>query len=249
MANIVYGWNPFQERTDCRISNEIVKTSAQKTRKEFVPRAAPFYSRNFKLFRQGDPDPLVPGTDYAFAHMFDGFVMKYSRNVFGSVVLLNDKYKDDVLIVSYDTIGGPFTLNDAAFVELVANIINSPRQADWADLDDTTIPVEFPPDPHQQPAAQTYDYLEMMVALRSYIAALVQSQQEVDLGKLLQEHLDAPLAEAHEASKDDFGLNLVQNMGPATSEDLNGNSDNKLMTVARFKEGLRRLSAGDLNIN
>lgn len=248
MANIVYGWNPFQERVDCRVPNEVIKTSAMNNRKEFVPRAAPFYAHNFELYRQGDPDPLKVGVDYVFAHSFDLFIGKYNRNVFGSVVMIKD-VADDVLIGSYDTIGGPFNLDDAAFIELVANIVNSPRQADWADLDPVTIPTEFPPDPHPHPAAQTYDYFDMMVQLKHLIVSITQAQQDVNLQTLFEEHIAKPLAEAHFAEKSDFGLDLTPNMAAATSDDLQGNSDNKLLTMAIFKEGLRRLAAGNLNIN
>lgn len=247
MATPTYGWNPFQARVSNRVTNEIIKPSTTTGRYEFVPRAAPFFSRNFELYRQGVPTPLVLGTDYVFAHSFDRFISQYKRNCFGSVVLLKD-FGNDVLISNYDTIGGPFMVDDAAFATLVANIINNPRQADWDQLD-LTVPEDFPADPHEHPVAQTYDYEEMMVSLRSLILALTNNNQGVDTRSLLEEHMSNRLSEAHTADSSDVGLDFVQNMGPAYVGDLVGNSSNKLVTVAVLKEAFRQQASGTLDIN
>jgi hypothetical protein len=248
MANIVYQWNPFQQRIDNRITQEVIKTSTVNDRVEFVPRAAPFFGRNFKLFRQGNATPLILGFDYCFAHQFGGFISKYNRNVFGSVIMLRP-IAGDVLLADYDTIGAGFVLDQVAFAELIANIVNAPRVADWSELDGPTIPTEFPPDPHDHPASQTYDYLEMMDAVKSLILAVTDSTQSVSLKELLEEHISKPLTEAHAASKADIGLPLTPNMKAATAADLVGNSGNLLITVDVLKTALRQLSDGTLNIN
>jgi hypothetical protein len=253
MAAITFQWNPFQERVDNDIKREVIKVNATDTRFEFVPRYAPFFSggptddKTFKLYRQGSTTPLILGVDYAFAHPFNQLVLKNRRNVFGSVVLL--KKIDAVLEASYSTIGGPFTLDDAAFAQLVANIVNSPRQADWSDLDPVTIPTEWPADPHTHPATQTYDYLEMYTALNSLVLVMMSVNGIMDVQKMLEEHLNKPLIEAHPGTKEDLGLEDVENMAPATNEDLKGNSANKSVTVAVLKEAFRQQAAGTLNIN
>lgn len=248
MANIVYQWNPFQQRIDNRISLEVIKASTVNDRVEFIPRAAPFFGRNFQLFRQGTVDPLIVGYDYCFAHQFGGFIDKYNRNVFGSVIMLRP-VASDVLLASYDTIGAGFVLDQVTFAETVANIVNAPRVADWEELDGPTIPTEFPPDPHDHPATQTYDYLEMMTAVKSLILSVTDSVQNVSIKELLEEHLAAPLTEAHPATKGDIGLPLTPNMKAALAGDLVGSSGNLLVTVDVLKEALRQLNAGTLNLN
>lgn len=260
MANIVYDWNPFQQNINNRITDEVIKTGDFAAgRVEFVPRAAPFFSRNFQLFRQGSNTPLILGYDYCFAHSFDKFiggyvqqngaaVPGYNRNVFGSIIMLRPQ-AGDVLLPKYDTIGGPFTLNEVAFAELVANIVNSPRVADWADLDPVTIPVDFPPDPHDHPVDQTYDYYEMMTQIKSLILAVTDNSQSVTLKSLLEEHIELPLIEAHLAQKSDIGLPLTPNMAAAEKTDLNGNSANLIVTVDVLKEAFRQLANGTLNLN
>lgn len=246
MAAITYLWNPFQERIDNDIKQEVIKTAGITTRVEWVPRAAPFFGKNFKLWRQGSATPLVLGVDYCFGHTFDRFIIDYKRNCFGSVIMLKP-LPNEVLLADYSSIGGPFVLDQIAFATLVANIVNSPRTADWTDLVD--VPTEFPSDPHDHPADQTYDYLEMMTALRSLILAITDSSQGMTVKKLLEEHMEAPLIEAHMGDASSIGLDFVANMGPATNADLEGSSGNKVITMAVFKEGLRKLIAGTLKID
>lgn len=249
MAQIVYEWNPFQERVANDIKQEVIKTASQTNRVEWLPRAAPFFSRNFKLWRQGSATPLVLGVDYCFGHSFERFIVGYQRNCFGSVIMLKP-VANEVLLADYSTIGGPFVLDQLAFAALVANIINSPRVADWADL--VNVPATFPTDPHTHPIDQTYDYVDMMVNLRSLVLAITnQSAGEtgVTVKQLLEEHMAAPLIEAHFGDKTSIGLDLVPNMSAATNTDLEGSSANKLVSVAVFKEGMRQLIAGTLKID
>jgi len=246
MANPVYAWNPFQERLDCRIPNEVIKASTDNNRKEFVPRAAPFYSRNCKIKKKGSNTYLTLGVDYAFAHPFSRFTRKYNRNVFGSVILLKD-FTGQELIIEYDTIGGPFVLDEVAFATLVANIMNSPRIVDWGNL--VNVPEEWPADPHEHPETQTYDYLEMMESMTSLIAVMTDTASTMNVMKLLEEHMEKSIQQAHTASKADLGLPDVGNLRPSVPADLAGSSGNVQLTMDVFKEGLRMLRDGTLKLD
>ena len=249
MALVTYPWNPFQERIDCIITPpEVIKPSAQDVRREFVPRYAPFFAKDFKLYKQGSNTPLVLGVDYAFAHPFGQFVKKYNRNVYGSVVML--KQIDAVLTGTYSTIGAPFVLNEAAYATLVANIVNSPRQAYWSDL--TGVPAEFPSDPHDHPAILSYDYLDMMSHLENLILVMSGTDTgagELTLKQLVEEHIAKGLPEAHKATPDSIGLDLVANAPKATLEDLLGNSDNSMVSVKVMKEAFRLYAQDKLDLN
>lgn len=249
MAMVTYGWNPFQERVDCIITPpEVIKPSDQDARREFVPRYAPFFAKDFQLFMQGSNTPLVPGVDYAFAHPFTKFATKYNRNVYGSIVLL--KPITAILTATYSTIGEPFVLDEPAYATLVANIANSPRQAYWDDLVD--VPTEFPPDPHEHPATLSYDYLEMMSRLENLILVMSGTDTgagELTLKQLLQEHIAKGLPEAHTATPGSVGLDLTANAPKATLEDLLGNSDNAMITVKTLKEAFRMFSKDQLDLN
>lgn len=249
MAMVTYDWNPFQERVDCIITPpEVIKPSEQDARREFVPRYAPFFAKDFKLYKQGSNTPLVAGVDYAFAHPFSKFVTKYMRNVYGSVVLL--KPINSILTATYSTIGAPFVLDEPAYVTLVGNIANSPRQAYWDDL--IGVPTEFPPDPHPHPATQSYDYLEMMTRLENLILVMSGADTgsgELTLKQLFEEHIAKHLPEAHGATPGSVGLGLVGNVPKATIEDLLGNSDNNTISVKVLKEAFRLFNKDQLDLN
>lgn len=247
MAMVTYQWNPFQERVDCIVPNEVIKPSSDDVRREFVPRYAPFFAHDFKLFRQGTNSPLVLGVDYAFAHPFNGFVKDFNKNVYGSVVLL--KAITSPVVATYSTVGAPFTLNEMAYAQLVANIVNSPRQGYWENLVD--VPTEWPPLPHPHPAAQTYDYNDMMLRLENLILVLSEtgSEDKLTLKQMLEEHIAEAIPEAHTADKGSIGLDLVSNMRKATFQDLLGNSDGAAVSVSVLKEALRRMVNGTLDLN
>lgn len=246
MAGIVYGWNPFQERVDCRVKNETIKVAGTGVRKEFVPRAAPFFAHEFKLYRQGSLVPLTPGIDYIFGHPFDRFIKGYRKNAYGSVILL--KPIDAVLLADYDTIGGPFVLDQVAYATLVANIANSPRQADWANV--VNVPFDFPPDPHLHPIAQTYDYLQMIDYLKNFILAVTETNGDDQSAKaLLEKHLADGLDRAHTADKGMLGLDLTPNSRKATIADIAGNSNDVLISMSVVKEMFRRQANGTLKLD
>lgn len=246
MAQPNYQWNPFQERVDCHVTGEVIKTAGD-ARVQYVPRAAPFFSaRNFKLYRQGSTTPLTYGVDYVFGNPFDRFIVKYNRNVYGSIVFL--KSISAVILADYDTIGGPFITDDVAYASLIANIANSERIADWSQV--TGAPAGFPADPHEQPLAQTYDWLEHTQYLKNMVLAIVEANPtDMSAKKLIEEHMTKDLTEAHLASKDMLALELVDNKRSATLEDLAGNSDNATVSIYILKEALRRLANGTLNLN
>jgi len=156
-------------------------------------------------------------------------------------------FPNEVLLCDYDTIGGPFILDEVAWATLVANIANSPRIVDWGDLVD--VPFDFPPDPHEHPETQTYDWLENYTALKSLIMVLTDTSATTNALALLEEHLQKRLPEAHPADKGDLGIPDVANNRPSTTNDLKGNSANVTLTMETFKEGLRQLRDGTLKLD
>lgn len=245
MANITYAWNPFQERIDCRVPNEDIKVTGE-TRREFVPRNAPFFAKDFVLFRKGSNVALIPGIDYVFGHPFDRFINKYQRNVYGSVVLIKDI--EVALQASYDTIGAPFVLNEVAYATLIANINNSPRQADWDLI--TGVPFDFPSDPHAHPAAQTYDYLQMCDYLKNLVLSITETGgDELSVKTMLEQHMQDSLDRAHTSDKGMIGLDLTPNARMATVDDIGGNSADTMVPMSVVMEMFRRNALGTLNLN
>lgn len=247
MANVTYPWNPFQDQILCRIENEVIKTSTDNARRIFVPRGAPFFLKNVTLRLQGSVTPLNPGSDYLFAHSFDRFIKDKKRNVFGAVVLRKE-FKDQVILMSYDTIGSPFVLDEVAFVTLVANIANQPREADWADL--INVPFDWPADPHDHPPVQGYDYEDMYFALKQLILVLSDvNTNGTTLASLLEEHLKKPILEAHTGDKADLGLPNVSDLRASVAGDIGSNNAGVALTMDVAMEMFRRAASGSLPLN
>lgn len=243
MVAPTYPFNPYQDIVSARVKQVIPVVD---TKLEYVPRVAPFFSKECVIKRVGDTDNLIFGKDYVFAHPFDEFIDLYKRNVFGSLVFL--KPYTGSIEVTCDTIGSPFILDDVAFAQFVVNILTKPREASWDDLVPESIPPTFPTPPHDQPITQTYDYLEMMTQLRSLVISMNTTTGGVSIAEQLASHMSAALPAAHATNKTDLGLNDVPNIPRANAGDLAGNSDNVLITVAILKEALRRMNDGTLNL-
>lgn len=243
MATPVYPFNPYQDIVACRVSQTIATVN---TKSEYVPRVAPFFSKDAVITKVGDSVPLVFGKDYVFAHPFDEFINDYKRNVFGSLVLL--KPYTGSIKVDIDTIGTPFILNDVAFAKLVADILTKPREASWNDLVPESIPPTFPTPPHDHPIIQTYDYLEMTTMLRSLILATNNNTGGMSIVEQFLAHVNAELPSAHGVSKTDLGIEKIPNIPRAVNADFAGNSNDVIITMQTLKEAFRRFAAGTLNL-
>lgn len=247
MANITLPWNPWQDQILARVENEVIKTSSDNNRRVYVPRAAPFFLKNATLRLRGSTTNLNPGSDYLLAHPFDRFIVDYKRNVFGAIVLRKD-FSDQEILMSYDSLGGPFVLDETAFVQLVANIANQPREIDWSDL--VNPPVDWPADPHDHPPVQVYDMEDMMVKLTQLILVLNDSNTNgTTLMSLLEDHLRKPILQAHTGNKADLGLPDVMNLRPSVITDIGSNNAGIQVTMDVLMEMFRRAANGTLDLN
>lgn len=166
----IFPWNPFQDNLDCHIVDEIMHlTFGSSGKTQFMPRNAPFFARNLSIRSAVGNTTLELGKDYIFANPFNEFIKLYPRNVFGSIIFLNLKTDIDVL-VTYDTVGFPFALDDASYAQAVATMYSSPRIAEWSDL--INIASSFPPPPHDEDINESYDYTKMMEYFYQMVRAL-----------------------------------------------------------------------------
>lgn len=247
MANITFPWNPWQDQILCRVKDEVIKTSTVNNRRIFVPRAAPFFIKNVELRLRGSTTPLNPGSDYLFGHSFDRFIHAYKRNVFGAVVLRKD-FNNQEILMSYDTLGGPFVLDEVAFASLVANIANQSREAFWEDI--INLPFDWPADPHDHPPVQVYDFEDMMVKLTQLILVMNDANTNgATVISLLEDHLNKPILEAHTGNKADLGLPNVADLRPSVITDIGSNNSGVAVTMDVMMECFRRAALGTLNTN
>lgn len=235
MSYQIYPWNPFGTNQECEVTNELVTVLGDE-RDLVVPRYAPFFEKDFVLKDAQTGVELKPGKDYVFAYPFHEFVEQYGRTVYGGITLLVNGKNRQLTISSYKTLGEPFTQNDADFITLAANIVHTERTAQWSQV--VNLPAEgFPADPHEHEVDLTYNYQKLIEVLTALDEAQRDEFNNPTVASELVEHLNKSFKLAHpNASAKDFNLDLVANYRPAKDEDLEGNSDELYMTLAKVRK-------------
>jgi hypothetical protein len=115
-----------------------------------VPRFAPFYAHDLKLKSAKTGQPLKENIDYWLTHRFDEAVIGTQRFVYGSITFRDRGYNDPVIIESYRTLGGEWTLDEAGIVAILAKNLLDPRKTPWSNI--TDLPNEFPVIEHDHDA-------------------------------------------------------------------------------------------------
>lgn len=237
-----YPWNPFQDLASNDIKGEVHHVSGSATGSIIIPRCAPVFSRNVKIRQLDSSRELsLEAGDYSFIFPFGGFIGKYNRLVYGGILLNNVSSPINVEI-DYSTIGGDFILDDIAYAEAVANAQIAPRREDWSNV--VNLSTEWPVDPHPHPASDTFNYGDMITALRSYIDAMTGTENPLGLQQLLEEHLQQDLQSAHQANLQSLGVVNLEDWRMGTEEDLQGNSSNLLVSVDLLKKAIRGYNQG-----
>lgn len=240
MSYQIYPWNPHGNNPDALIPNELVTVTGE-NRDIFIPRYAPFFDKGLVLKDAQSGATLIPGKDFVYGNPFGEFIKQKSRTVYGSIVLLPSGKDRQLMLESYATLGSPFTQDDASFLELIGNIIHSPRTADWSQV--VNLPVEgFPDDPHDHKPDLTYNYQTLIDVLTQLDERAREEFNNPTVASELVEHLTQSFKLAHpNVDLSDFNLELVPNYPPATDEDLQGNSDQILVTIEKARKLFEQL--------
>lgn len=241
-SNFSYAWNPFQDLLDNRIEKETIHCDGP-ARPIIIPRCLPFFAKNFKIFLKGSTTPLsFENGDYSFVYPYMTFINNYQNLVYGGVLLHNVTGPTDYEIY-YDTIGGEFVLDDVNYAQFVANVINNPRTASLDQI--INFPTEFPPDPHDHPAADTFSYLDMITWMKSYLDALVGIDTSLTLAKQFEDHINQKLPLAHKASLKDLGIQNLEDFPSACEESVKGESRQVYANVWAVKNLIRSFYNGE----
>jgi hypothetical protein len=151
MSTVVFPFDPTGSNPANRVSNEQqVVTSVNGRDYHFiVPRMAPFFAESLQLtFRNPDGSirPMVEGVDYYFTHHFISASRACAKPIYGSITFLNNQMSG-VATLTYQTLGGIWTLDDNEIAQILANQINNPRTTAWEQI--TNMPIMFPVIDHE----------------------------------------------------------------------------------------------------
>lgn len=225
----LYPYDPLGTASTNHISNELHNVSPPPDDNDasfIVPRAAPFFTQGL-VIRTGAnvTDPVLTlGTDYIFTHPFIEATNFLNKLVYGSILFLDREYTGDVYL-TYQTIGGSYTLDDYDIVEELTRKLYNIRMVSWTQI--SGLPLNFPPLPHQTNAADMIGMSEVVLKLGEILLSLQASG--VNLNSLMvsfAQHLNG----LNSHTKAQVGLHLVPNHAKATQADLEAQSDSTLMT-------------------
>ena len=142
-----------EDRTGSLVSNKIVdeiQTITAENSRDFhffVPKFAPFYEDGFTIFQDINSTllPLEEGVDYYLCYKYESASLSTAKNVFGGVAFTNLATEGSFL-VSYQTVGGDWLLDDQQILGIVANEVYNPRGRTWDQVSGK--PTNFGPTSH-----------------------------------------------------------------------------------------------------
>lgn len=154
-----------------------------------VPRSAPFFTANYEVYLI-DPatnakTKLERYQHYAEGHPYAAVTNALQKQVCGSIMILDTTITGTVSI-EYNTIGGPFTIDSAKILEILANRQVNPVTVDWSQVAD--VPAKFPPEIHYHPAENLGEYGQLVTAVKNNTEAM---KNEYDINSVtLKRHLE-----------------------------------------------------------
>lgn len=221
MSTVTHAFDPAGTNPLNRIVNEQhVITSVNSTDFHFIiPRKAPFFMDGVTFTFQntdGSYRDLVEGVDYYYTNHFIDASKACAKSIAGSLTFL-DKATAGVLRISYQTIGGIWTLDEAEILEIIANNTLNPRTTAWEQI--VELPVRFPVVDHEWDLVDMVGATEIVEALE-----LIAQTIAANTGGGLAAHVQNR-SNPHEVTKTQVGLANVLDYPVATQAQAEGGSN------------------------
>lgn len=177
-----------------------------------IPNFAPFFADNLKVkHKETVTSPLTTlteGIDYYPALSFVGATRATAKPVYGAISFTNLKLTG-FLEITYQTVGGEWTLSVQKITELAANVIYNPRTTTWETL--VNVPAYFPPLDHAWKLDDLVGQKEVLAGLDSIEKAILNRDTDANLLAHATNY-----SNPHRTSKSQVGLAKVMNYAPAT---------------------------------
>lgn len=208
-----------------------------------IPKAAPFFGEGLTITikdLENKTKPLVEGVDYYLTHRFISASRATAKPIYGSITFL-DKELAGVVTVTYQTLGGIWTLSEDKILEILSNTVRNPRITSWDSI--AEMPVNFPVIDHE------WDLVDM-VGASGVVAAIDKITEALNSsgGNAITEHI-ANKSNPHDVNKTQVGLGLLQNYAVASdSESQAGTINTAYMTPLRTRAAINKI-AGDMLAN
>lgn len=205
-----------------------------------MPRFAPFFRQNLRVYHAGSSRPLDEGVHYDLGFHYKAASLETQQPVYGCIVI-TDTTLAGVFKVTYQTLGGEFVLDDVEIDTILANIKNDPRTVKFDDI--IGRPITFPPSDHLHHS----DDLVGMEDVEKAILACADSASE-NLSKALLsllEHLKDH-NNPHHVTLQQLGLDELGSLAEATDGEIEAGTDASHYVSARGLEYFRKTKVAAL---
>lgn len=240
-----YPYDPTGVNSQNLVSEE-KHTIPREDNRAFATLAGPFFTDSL-VVKDASGNILKRKTDYvAFEYVSDPSEIT-GKEVCCAVLIKNSEIEGDVF-VTYQAVGGPFSLNVEAITQAIANLEIDARTVAWGDI--LAKPDYFPPLRHLHDIGDIYGFEYIVNAIEDLRNAVLNgdtashsaiirriddlrnwvNQRLVDNIAILEEHIrDA--SNPHAVNKNQVGLGQVQNFPIATEpQALAGTANDLYMT-------------------
>lgn len=235
-TSTVYPFDPTGTAATNKIVGELQSVTAPPSNTDYffiVPNAAPFFRDSVVIKTHPSGTVLHEGVDFVFTHQFHEASLQTGLGVYGSITFY-DRSIAGTLSISYQTIGGDWTLDDQAITELLINKQLNPRITTWEQV--VQLPFEFPPINHEFDIVDftgAKDIVDALTSIRNVLAA-----SDAGGGGDASAHI-LDTNNPHMTTKAQVGLGSVQNFPVATlAEAQVGSSNLVYMTALRTKQAI-----------
>lgn len=195
-----------------------------------IPKLAPFFGENAVISFtdvNGVTRVLNEGVDFVFSHQFIQASKATAKPVFGSITFLNNA-TTGVVNVTYNTIGGIWTISETEIATIIAEALYNPRVTSWEQV--VELPIMFPVIDHEWNTVDLIGASDVVASIEAVRDAVLASSGSPNSGHFTDTN------NPHQTTKAQVGLGNVQNYPIATStEALAGSSNATYMTPALVK--------------
>lgn len=238
-----YAFDPTGSNPANRILNEVHVITVVNGRdfSFFVPQFAPFFASNINLSftdTNNTTRNLIEGVDYYLSHHFISASRACSAPIYGSITFINNQVAG-VVRVSYNTVGGVWTLSEAAIIDILATSINNPRITSWEQI--ANLPYAFPVIDHEWDLVDMVGASEVVEGLEGIRDAILENVAGGSSSHSSDKN------NPHETTKEQIGLGNVSNFPVATVEQAtNGVNNSTYMTPALVRIFVENSSSSGL---
>lgn len=138
-----------------------------------VPTFGPFFSDGLIVSHrsiEGVTTPLTEGVDYFPTHWFVSASRACSKPVYGSISF-NDLELSGSVTLSYQTLGGIWTIDETQVAQILADRLHNPRITSWELV--SGVPEVFPVIDHEWNLTDLVGLSEVIPALQAIEAAIL----------------------------------------------------------------------------